>query len=168
MDVPCGRLRIVAFSSDETGWSKSWQEKGGTTIDAALPRIAKEIRGAIPEVIKIVEEARRQAEIRHQAWLADMERWERKEDRRHIEESTKQSRDELEDVIKHWADRVAVERFFEELSQSIEKLPDEERAVMVERLRLARGFMGKVDPLYFFRGWKIPSEIYKPKFESSD
>ncbi len=60
---------------------------------------------------------------------------------------------------------MAVERFFEELSQSIDKLPDEERAVMVERLRLAREFMGNVDPLHFFRGWKIPSEIYKPKFE---
>lgn len=36
---------------------------------------------------------------------------------------------------------------------------------MVERLQLAREFMGTVDPLEFFRGWKTPREIYKPKFD---
>ncbi len=164
-DLPCGRLRIVAYSGDAEGWSKSWQEKGTTTIEAALPRIAKEIRAAISEVINIVEEARHQAEIRHQAWLADMERWERKEDLRHIDESTKQSRDALSQVIQRWADRIAVERFFDELSQSIDALQDEERAGLVERLRLAREFMGTVEPLEYFRKWKVPLEIYVPKFE---
>jgi len=165
MDIPCGRLRIVAFSSDAAGWSKSWQEKGETTIDAALQRIAKEIRGAIPEVINIVEEARHQAEIRHQAWLADMERWQRKEDLRHIEESTKESREALGKVIERWADRMAVERFFDELSQSIDKLPDDERSAMMARLRLAREFMGTVDPIQYFKKWRTPREIYVPKFE---
>lgn len=165
MDVPCGRLRVVAFSADTVGWSKSWQEKGDTTFDAALPRIAKEIRGAVPEVIEMVEEARRQAEIRHQEWLAEKERWERKEDRRRIEESTKQSQEALGQVIQRWADRMAVERFLDELSRSIDQLPEQERTGMVERLKLAKEFMGAVDPLEFFRGWKTPQEIYAPRFE---
>lgn len=134
-------------------------------IDDALPRIAKEIRGAVPEVINLVGEARREAEIRHQEWLAEKERWERKEDRRRIEESTKQSQEALSQVIERWPDRMAVERFLDELSRSIDQLPEEERAVMVERLRLAKQFLGTVDPLEFFRGWKTPREIYAPRFE---
>lgn len=163
-DLPCGRLRLVAYSADANGWSRTWQEKGTTTLEASLPRIAKEIRAAVPYVITLVEEARRQAEVRHQEWLAQKERLAREEDRRRIEESTKQSRQALGQVIDRWADRMAVERFFEEMARSIEQLPNGDRAEMQERLRLAREFMGSVDPLDFFRGWKIPSEIYEPKY----
>lgn len=59
---------------------------------------------------------------------------------------------------------MAVERFLNDLSRSIDQLPDEERAGMGERLKLAREFMGKVDPLEFFRGWKTPRELYEPLF----
>ena len=46
-DLPCGRLRIVAFSAEGVKWSRSWQEKGPITIDGSLHRIAREIRGWI-------------------------------------------------------------------------------------------------------------------------
>jgi hypothetical protein len=163
-DLPCGRLRIVAFSAGGVTWSRTWQEKGTTTIDASLHRIAREIRAAVPDIIVMVEEARRQAEIRHQEYLAAEDRRKRQEDRRRIEESTKQSQEALGQVIERWADRMAVERFLDELSRSIDRLPEEERPAMVERLRLAKEFMGTVDPLEFFRGWKTPLEIYPPKY----
>ena len=161
-DLPCGRLRIVAFSAEGVKWSRTWQEKGATTIDGSLQRIARETRAAVPEVVALVEEARRQAEIRHQEYLAAEDRRRRQEDRRRIEESTKQSREALGKVIERWADRMAVERFLDELSRSIDQLPDDERADMAERLKLAREFMGTVDPLEFFRGWKTPGELYEP------
>lgn len=164
-DLPCGRLRIVASSAEGVKWSRSWQENGSTGIEASLHRIATEVRGAIPEVVALITEARRQAEIRHQEWLVAEDRRKREEDRRRIDESTRQSRDALGQVIERWADRMAVERFFDELSRSIDLLPDEVRARMVERLRLARDFMGTVDPLEFFQVWKTPREIYTPKFE---
>jgi hypothetical protein len=163
-DLPCGRLRIVAFSAGGVKWSKSWQEKGAATIDASLHRIARDIRAAIPEVTALVEEARRQAEIRHQEFLAAEDRRKRQEDRRRIEESTKQSQEALGQVIQQWADRMAVERFLDELSVSIDQLPESERVPLVKRLQLAREFMGTVDPLEFFRTWKTPREIYEPKF----
>ena len=163
-DLPCGRLRIVAFSCDATGWSRCWQEKGTITIDASLQRIAREIRAAVPEVVALVEEARRQAEIRHQEYLAAEDRRKREEDRRRIEQSTKESQETLGQVIERWADRMAVERFLDELSRSIDQLPEEQRAGMAERLKLAREFMGTVDALEFFRGWKTPNEIYEPAY----
>lgn len=164
-DLPCGRLRIVAFSAEGVKWSRSWQEKGATTIDASLHRIAREIRAAVPDIIVMVEEARRQAEIEHQEFLAAEDRRQRQEDRRRIEESTKASREALGQVIQQWADRMAVEKFLDELSRSIDQLPEEERPPMMERLRLAKEFMGTVDPLEFFREWKTPREIYEPRFE---
>lgn len=164
-DLPCGRLRIVAFSAEGVKWSKSWQEKGAITIDAALARIAREIRGAIPQVVALVEEARRQTEIRHQEYLAAEDQRKRREDRRRIEESTKQSQEALGQVIKRWADRMAVERFFDELGRLIDQLPNGDRQEMLERMQLAREFMGTVDPLEFFRVWKTPREIYPPEFE---
>lgn len=167
-DLPCGRLRIVAFSAEGVKWSRIWQEKVTTTIDASLQRIAREIRAAVPELVALVEEARRQAEIRHQEYLAAEDRRKRQEDRRRIEESTKQSQEALGEVIERWADRMAVERFLGELSRSIDQLPEEERAGMVERLKLAREFLGTVDPLEFFRGWKTPREIYAPRFDTPD
>jgi hypothetical protein len=59
---------------------------------------------------------------------------------------------------------MAVERFLDELSRSIDRLPEEERAPMLDRLRLAKEFMGTVDPLEFFREWRAPEEIYRPLF----
>lgn len=164
-DLPCGRLRIVAFSCDAAGWSKSWQEKGTIAIDVSLHRISREILASVPEVVALVEEARRQAEIRHQEYLAAEDRRKREEDRRRIEQSTKQSREALGQVIERWADRMAVERFLDELSRSIDQLPEEERAGMAERLTLAKEFMGTVDPLEFFRRWKTPRELYEPLFD---
>jgi hypothetical protein len=146
-------------------WSRTWQEKGATTIDASLHRIAREVRAATPELVAMVEEARRQAEIQHQEYLAAEDRRRRQEDRRRIEESTKASLEALGQVIERWADRMAVERFLDELSRSIDQLPAEERAPMLERLRLAKEFMGTVEPLEFFRTWKTPREIYPPRFE---
>ena len=82
--------------------------------------------------------------------------------------STKQSQEALGQVIERWADRMAVERFLEELSRSIDQLPDEERAGMVERLKLAKEFMGTVDPLEFFKRWRTPRETYAPRFGAPD
>jgi len=68
----------------------------------------REIRSAVPEIVALVEEARRQAEIRHQEYLVAEDRRKREEDRRRIEESTKLSREALGQVIERWADRMAV------------------------------------------------------------
>ena len=164
-ELPIGRLRVFASASNGVDWSMSWQENSKLTLEAQLTRIAKEIRGAIPVIVEKAEEARRQAEIRHQEWLAAEDRRKRQEDRRRTDESTKASKEALGKVIDRWKDRMAVERFFEELSHAIDVAPEPERTELVERLRLAMEFMGTADPLDFFRGWKTPREIYQPLFD---
>jgi hypothetical protein len=44
-------------------------------------------------------------------------------------------------------------------------LSEAEREPVLERLQLAREFIGAQDPLDFFRSWKTPSERYKPLAE---
>jgi hypothetical protein len=163
-ELPSTRIRIVARSAEGVDWTLTWQERGTTPLDASLPRIAREIRSALPTIRALVAEAQRQAEIRRQEWDAAEDRRQREEDRKHIEQSVKESGGKLAQVIERWAERLAVSRFFDELSQAIDGLPEAERQEMAERLRLAREFMGSADPLEFFRGWKTPSEIYAPRF----
>lgn len=163
-ELPIGRIRVFASASNGVNWSMSWQEHNELTLETQLSRIAKEIRAAIPVIVEKVAEARRQAEIRHQEWLAAEDRRKRQEDRRRIDESTNASKEALGQVIDQWKDRMAVERFFEELSNAIGGAPEPERTELVERLQLAKEFMGTADPLDFFRAWKTPLEIYRPIF----
>jgi len=161
-ELPIGRIRVFASTTEGGAWSANWQEKSEGTIEAMLPRIAKEIKGAIPIILERAEEARRQAEIRRKEWEAEQDRWKRQEDRRRIEESTKQSKDALGKVIERWRERMAVEHFLYELAAAIEQSSEPERALLTERLRLAREFVGPADPLEFFRGWRTPTEVYQP------
>jgi hypothetical protein len=161
-ELPIGRIRVFASTTEGGEWSASWQEKSEGAIESMLPRIAKEIKGAIPVILERAEEARRQAEIRRKEWEAEQERWRRQEDRRRIEESTKQSREALAQVIERWRERMAVEHFLEELAAAIQRASEPERSQLMERLRLAQEFVGTADPLDFFRGWRTPTEIYQP------
>lgn len=163
--LPSGRLRVIAFAPfSSVSWTTSWQDKGSATLEASIPRIAKEVRNAVPVVEELLEDARQKAEIRRREWEAAEDKRKRAEDRRRIEESTAQSRDQLAQVIENWARRAAIDRFFGELSQSIDQLPESERTELLERLQMAQEFMGSSDPMDFFRGWKTPSEIYAPKY----
>lgn len=164
-ELPIGRIRVFASTTEGGDWSMSWQEKTEGTIEAQVSRIAKEIRAAIPDILERAAEARRQAEIRHQEWLAEQDRWKRAEDRRRVEESTKESREALGRVIERWRDRMAVERFFEELATAIDKTPEAERGELLDRLRMAQEFVGSAEALDFFRAWRTPREIYEPRFE---
>jgi len=167
-ELPIGRIRAFASTTEGGEWSASWQEKSEGTIEAMLPRIAKEIKGAIPVILERAEGARRQAEIRRKEWEAEQERWRRAEDRRRIEESTKQSKEALAQVIERWRERMAVEHFLHELATAIQRASEPERSHLMERLRLAQEFVGTADALDFLRGWKAPIEIYQPIYPSEE
>lgn len=50
---------------------------------------------------------------------------------------------------------------------SASDLPEIEQALVMQRLALARTFLGTQDPLDFFRSWKTPEERYSPRFPYS-
>ena len=168
-DIPSGRMRIVAYLPyDHAKWSSQWQETKSRSLDGQVRTIAKEVEAMAPSLVSKVAEADRQAEIRHQEWLAQMDRWHRDEDRKQVEKSIVDSRTELQQVIGRWSDVMSTERFLARVEQRASELPDPERGMLLERLALARSFLGTQEPLDFFRGWKIPEERYTPRFTNEE
>jgi hypothetical protein len=162
-DLPSGRLRLLVYSPYRSvSWSMSFQEAKARSLTSDIPQIVKAIENATETVNEKLQEAERQAEIRRQERLAEEERWQHEEDRRREAQSIKDSRDQLEQIIQSWSQVVSLEQFFKGVEDRAQALPEAERQGVLERLRLAREFVGLQDPLDFFRGWKTPLERYVP------
>jgi hypothetical protein len=145
-------------------WSVQWQETKSASLSGQTRTIVQAIESAAFDLMAKLEEADRQAQLRHQKWLADEERRRQEEDRRRVEQSVADSRSELGRVIKQWADVMSVERFLVGVEQRARDLPETDRHELLERLALARSFLGEQDPLAFFREWKTPEERYAPQY----
>ncbi len=57
-----------------------------------------------------------------------------------------------------------IERFLAGVQRRATDLPETDRGEVLERLKLARIFLGEQDPLAFFREWKTPEERYAPRY----
>lgn len=110
----------------------------------------------------MIAEAKSRAELRRKEQEAQHAQWLIQEDQRQIAQSIEESRRDLEQVIKSWAAVVSIEQFLRSAEERASALPEDQKAQLLERLRLARGFIGTQDPLEFFRSWRTPDEQYAP------
>lgn len=164
-DLPSGRMCIVAYSPyGRVSWSRQWRETKSTSLSSQIRAIVEAIEAAAPELVAKLEEADREAEHRHQQWLIEEERRRQKEDRRRVEQSITDSKSELRQVIERWSTVMSIERFLTGVEQQTKDLPEIDRKHVLERLTLARTFLGTPDPLEFFREWKTPEERYAPQY----
>jgi len=124
--------------------------------------MVKSIENSTEVLVAKVKEEERQAGLRRQKWAAQQEQWRQEEDRRRVAESIKESRDELAKAIESWAKAISLEHFFSGVQSRAQDLTEEQRQEVLERLALAREFVGTQDPLAFFRSWKTPVEKYLP------
>ncbi len=162
-DLPSGRLRLVVYAPYRSvSWSTSFQETKARTLTQDIPQIVKSIECEVAPIIDKLKEAERRAEIRRLERLAEEEQRRQEEDRRRIAQSVKESRDQLEQVIQAWSKIISLEQFFQGIEHRAQPLPESERQDVLDRLRLAREFVGTQNPLEFFRGWKTPLERYVP------
>lgn len=122
---------------------------------------------AAVELIAKKQEADRQSELARLQWEEEQERSRQREDRRKADEAVKASRQQLDQIIQAWADAVTVEQFLQGIEEHARKLPDDKRCEILERLQLARKFIGTQNPLDFFLAWKTPTERYLPKYPGS-
>lgn len=167
--IPSGRLRIAAYSPySGADWLAQWQETKSASLHSQIRTIVEAIEAAAPELVTKLEEAERQAEIRHQEWLIEEERRRRAEDRRRVEQSIVDSKTELLQVIERWHDVTSIENFFVGVEQRVDSLPKAEQGQVLERLALARAFLGTQDPLDFIRSWNTPEERYVSKYPSEE
>lgn len=161
--LPTGRFRVVAYAvHQEVDWSKSWDESASVPIEKLQKTIVKGLVASVNEINEKIREVELIREQRRIAWLAEQERWRQAEDRRKTEESIKDSRVQLAEIIQSWTSVMNLEKFFQEVHDRAFSLPDEQRQEILERLRLAREFVGTQDPLDFIRAWKSPEERYQP------
>ncbi|MDK1389593.1 hypothetical protein QN224_29880 [Sinorhizobium sp. 8-89] len=157
-EAPSGRLRLVAYSPySRVTWTSEWQETRSAPLGKSLRAIVKAIETAAVELVAKLEEADRKAEVEHREWLAA-------EERRRIEQSVKDSREHLGQVIQQWAHVMSVEQFLRGVEDRAAALAADERQQVLDRLALARRFLGSNNPLDFFLSWKTPAERYQPLY----
>ena len=145
-----------------------WQETKTASLRGQLSTIVEAIEAAAPKLVAKLEEADRQAEIRHQEWLVAEDRRKREADRRAVEKSVADSHAELRQIIQQWADIISIEQFLAGVEQRANALAPECGHAIQERLALARKFLGSQDPLDIFQDWKMPQERYEPKYFSGE
>jgi hypothetical protein len=162
-DLPCGRLRLIAYCPyPRVSWSTIWQETKNAPLTRALHTIVKEIENAAVGLIEKLKEAEQQAEVTRLKWLAEEEKRRHEEDRRCIQQSINDSQAQLRQIIQAWADVMNVGRFLQGVQDHASDLPPKERDEVLERLKLAREFVGTQNPLKFFLSWRTPLERYQP------
>lgn len=111
---------------------------------------------------KEIIEAEQRAEARRRESEEQQARWERERDEQQTADSIKKSREQLELVIQSWSTVVSIEQFFKGVEERAIALPEVQRGRILDRLQLAREFIGTQDPLEFFSSWKTPNEHYIP------
>jgi hypothetical protein len=162
-DLPCGRLRLVVYSLHRgVSWSMSFEETETRTLTQDITRIVKSIENSVEVLRKEITEADSRAELRRREQEAQHAQWLLEDDQRQIARSIKESREEMEQVIKSWAAVVSIEQFFKSAEERATSLPEERKVQLLKRLQLARGFVGTQDPLEFVSSWRTPNERYVP------
>ena len=118
----------------------------------------RDLAAAAPIIAKLVEEAARRAEIRHQERLEAHRRWEIQHAEQQRLDNIKRSREELDALIKHWGEAVRVEGFLADIERRAAALPDDERTIVAGRLARAQELLGDTNALTRFMRWKLPEE----------
>ncbi|MEZ0003231.1 hypothetical protein [Sinorhizobium fredii] len=164
-EMPSGRLKLVAYCPyRKVSWVQEWKETSKAPLDKRIPEIIRGIENAAIDLVAKLEEADRQAEIREREWQEAQERYRREDDRKKVEQSIKESRDELTQVIQRWAHVVSIEQFLRGVEERAVSLAQDEGARVLERLDMVRGFLGTQNPLDFIKSWKTPMERYQPQY----
>ncbi len=162
-NIPCDRLRLIVYSPHRgISWSLSFQETMERTLTQGIAKIVESIENSTEIMRKEIIEAEQRAEVRRREQEEQSARWEREEDQRQIARSIKESHEQLAQVIQSWATIMNIEQFLKGVEERAIALPEAQRAQVLNRLQLAREFIGTQDPLDFFNSWKTPTERYMP------
>lgn len=158
-DLPSGRLCVQAYSPyQRANWVRQWRENNAGDFPGKLSAIVKELKREAATIAGLVEEGERKAEIERQEWEAKQVIWRREEEERRRIKAIKDSREELSEIIKAWAKAKRIEEFFADAERQAADLDDDEKAIVLERLKLARKMVDTTDALQWLRSWRAPHE----------
>ena len=137
---------------------QQWRETKKRDLLTRIPTIVRELAKATVDIVRLVEEGERQAELERQRWAAQMEQCEREEAERRAAKALKESKEELFEIIETWVASKRLEEFFADAEHKLKNLAEGERTRSMERLRRARKLIGSTDALERFQSWKAPEE----------
>lgn len=154
-----GRLCLQAYCpSRRVKWSKRWQEHKPGTFGGMVASIVNEVEAIAPELARLLEEARVRAEIEEHRWQEEVRQRKVEAERLRKEKNKQEARRDLLAAIASWDEAKRVRDYFKSVDAEVERLPEEEAALVRERLRLGRELVGELDPLALLKNWKSPGE----------
>ncbi|WP_236710363.1 hypothetical protein [Pseudomonas sp. RIT-PI-q] len=156
-DMPSGRLCLQVYSPYyRAEWIHRWSEDKPGDLVSKIPSIVKLLIGEAPGLAKKVEAERERAELEWQNHQLQMAEWKRKEEEKRRLKVIQDSRDQLEAVIQTWAKVNSIQAFFDDIERSAQRVGDEERKMIMERLAYAKELIGDLDVLKHFNAWAPP------------
>ncbi len=158
-DLPSGRLCVQVFSPySRVSWLRQWRESKSGDFPRKLAGLVKELEAEAANIVMRFEEGERQAEIERQRWEEEKRARAREEAERRRVKAIKESREELSEIIKAWANARRIEDFFADVERRVASLEEVQKSAVLDRLSLARKMAETTDALNWLASWKTPEE----------
>ena len=142
-DLPSGRLCVQIYSPyHRVAWMRQWREPKAGDFPRKLAGLVKEVEAEVVNIVKRFEEGERQAEIERQRREEERRAQAREAAERRRIKAIKDSREELAEIINAWAKAKRIEVFFTDVEHRAANLEADQKAVVLERLALARAKLG--------------------------
>ncbi|EAM8676705.1 hypothetical protein BL252_25025 [Salmonella enterica] len=157
--LPTGRFFLQLYSPySSTNWQIEFRQTKQCGLISQIPKIISAVRDAVPLIKKQQEEARVKAEERRIQWELDEKRYREKERIRREKEAYNISLAELKAIMVQWAEDKRIEQFLREAEQDAAMLDGQKKALVMERLQLARQLLSVDTAVERLLMWEIPQE----------
>ena len=158
-DIPCGRFCLQAYSPYyNTEWQQQWRESKAGNLERQFKTIISTLEQQASQIVGLVNEEARLAEIQRQKRELEWQRWQIEEAERKRVRDIKESKADLLGIIDAWAEAKRIESFFEEVESRTSTFNQEEPGAILKRLAEARELLGAIDALERLKAWKTPRE----------
>lgn len=157
--LPTGRFLLQLYSPySSTNWQVQFRQTKQCGLISQIPKIISAMHEAVPLIKKQLEEARVKAEARRIQWELDEKRYREKERIRREKEAYNASLAELKAIMVQWAEDKRIEQFFREVELEVAILDGQKKALVMERLQLARQLLSVDTAVERLLKWKTPQE----------
>lgn len=157
-DQPSGRFRVQAYSTNgRVNWVKQWSEAKRGQLSSLIAGIVQELEAEGPILGKKIEVATAKAEEEYRQWQEQNRLRQEAAERARQEKLRRECRQELLAAIASWDEVQMIGAYFAEVERSSQRLAEEPRQQLLERLGRARELIG-VDSVDALLRWKAPGE----------
>lgn len=157
--LPTGRFLLQLYSPySSTNWQVEFRQTKQCGIVSQIPKIISVMRDAVPLIKKQQEEARVKAEKRRIQWELDERRYRERDRIREEKDAYDASLAELKVIMAQWAEDKRIEQFFREVELGAAMLDEQQKALIMDRLQLARQFLLADSASDRLLEWKTPQE----------